>query len=79
MTLFVLKLQMRDFLRVVSTNKSTYELKYYNIQVLTCASLSSVFFLNQHLFLCTDGCRVSCGVVLAACGVQENEDDAGDD
>jgi hypothetical protein len=25
--------QMRDFLRVVSTNKSTYELKYYNIQV----------------------------------------------
>jgi len=24
--------QMRDFLRVVATNKSTYELKYFNIQ-----------------------------------------------
>eukprot|EP00960_Hanusia_phi_P022280 659676-Hanusia_phi.AAC.4 len=24
--------RMRDFLRIVSTNKSTYELKYYNIQ-----------------------------------------------
>ncbi|EKX39684.1 large subunit ribosomal protein L22e, cytoplasmic [Guillardia theta CCMP2712] len=29
---FLKKLQMRDFLRIVSTNKSTYELKYYNIQ-----------------------------------------------
>ena len=26
------KMQMRDFLRVVATNKSTYELKYFNIQ-----------------------------------------------
>merc|ERR1711966_286643 len=29
---YLKKNQMRDFLRVVSTNKSTYELKYYNIQ-----------------------------------------------
>ncbi len=29
---FLKKMQMRDFLRVVSTNKSTYELKYFNIQ-----------------------------------------------
>mmetsp|Transcript_23016 Transcript_23016/g.44729 ORF Transcript_23016/g.44729 Transcript_23016/m.44729 type:complete len:132 (+) Transcript_23016:30-425(+) len=29
---YLKKHQMRDFLRVVSTNKSTYELKYYNIQ-----------------------------------------------
>jgi large subunit ribosomal protein L22e len=29
---FLKKQQMRDFLRVVSTNKSTYELKYFNIQ-----------------------------------------------
>ena len=29
---FLKKMQMRDFLRVVSINKSTYELKYFNIQ-----------------------------------------------
>merc|ERR1711990_1361314 len=29
---FLKKMQMRDFLRVVSTNKNTYELKYFNIQ-----------------------------------------------
>ncbi|MGB1593456.1 MAG: eL22 family ribosomal protein [Promethearchaeia archaeon] len=29
---FLKKMQMRDFLRVVATNKSTYELKYFNIQ-----------------------------------------------
>eukprot|EP00281_Chroomonas_sp_CCMP1168_P021608 CAMPEP_0206233976 /NCGR_PEP_ID=MMETSP0047_2-20121206/12317_1 /ASSEMBLY_ACC=CAM_ASM_000192 /TAXON_ID=195065 /ORGANISM="Chroomonas mesostigmatica_cf, Strain CCMP1168" /LENGTH=133 /DNA_ID=CAMNT_0053657977 /DNA_START=17 /DNA_END=418 /DNA_ORIENTATION=+ len=29
---YLKKHQMRDFLRVVSTNKATYELKYYNIQ-----------------------------------------------
>mmetsp|Transcript_68171 Transcript_68171/g.142074 ORF Transcript_68171/g.142074 Transcript_68171/m.142074 type:complete len:131 (+) Transcript_68171:44-436(+) len=29
---YLKKNQMRDFLRVVSTNKATYELKYYNIQ-----------------------------------------------
>jgi len=29
---FLKKMQMRDFLRVVSTNKGTYELKYFNIQ-----------------------------------------------
>ena len=29
---FLKKTQMRDFLRVVSTNKNTYELKYFNIQ-----------------------------------------------
>lgn len=29
---FLKKMQMRDFLRVVSTNKTTYELKYFNIQ-----------------------------------------------
>jgi hypothetical protein len=29
---FLKKQQMRDFLRVVSTNKTTYELKYFNIQ-----------------------------------------------
>uniref|UniRef100_A0A7S0TG10 Large ribosomal subunit protein eL22 n=2 Tax=Hemiselmis andersenii TaxID=464988 RepID=A0A7S0TG10_HEMAN len=29
---YLKKHQMRDFLRVVSTNKSTYELKYYHIE-----------------------------------------------
>jgi hypothetical protein len=32
LTFVTSSVQMRDFLRVVSTNKSTYELKYYNIQ-----------------------------------------------
>jgi hypothetical protein len=67
---------MRDFLRVVSTNKSTYELKYYNIQVLYYSSdlpLLSPF----HNF--TDGFLVLCADLCAVGGVQENEDDAGDD